>query len=98
MAENCALVLISDEFGEISPANSPPLRFVIWGANIRHNRSRKSPLSMVPPGNWCEIFKVVAACAVPVPKRRMVGAASAEAMTWRGGVMGVSPMLFFLWG
>src|SRR5215216_5882821 len=38
---------------------------------------------MVPPGNWCEIFSVVAAWAVPVPKRRAAGAASADAMTWR---------------
>jgi hypothetical protein len=38
---------------------------------------------MVPPGNWCEIFSVVAAWAVPVPKRRTAGAASADAMTWR---------------
>ena len=30
-------------------------------ANLRQRRSRKSPWSIVPPGNWCEIFKVWAA-------------------------------------
>src|SRR4051812_30782759 len=49
---------------------------------------------MVPPGNWCEIFKVVAACAVPVPKRRIAGAASADAMTCRRVIMGVLPGTF----
>jgi len=34
----------------------------------------------VPPGNWWEIFSAVAALAVPVPRRRMAGAAVAEAM------------------
>src|SRR5947209_18674489 len=62
---------------------SPLLRLLTSAANMRQSRSRKSPLSMVPPGNWCEIFSVVAACAVPMPKRRMEGAATAVAIKWR---------------
>src|SRR3954468_10522365 len=71
---------------------SPLLRLATSAANMRQSRSRKSPLSMVPPGNWCEIFRVVAAWAVPMPKRRMVGAASADAMIWRRVSM-VYPLL-----
>src|SRR5882672_3772450 len=52
---------------------------------------------MVPPGNWCEIFKMVAACAVPVPNLRIAGAASADAMTCRRVIMDVSLMLFLYW-
>src|SRR3954462_9768569 len=71
---------------------SPLLRLLTSAANMRQSRSRKSPLSMVPPGNWCEIFSVVAAWAVPVPKRRIAGAATADAMRWRRVSM-VYPLL-----
>src|SRR6478736_1105310 len=71
---------------------SPLLRLATSAANMRQSRSRKSPLSMVPPGNWCEIFSVVAAWAVPVPKRSTAGAAIADAMTWRRVSM-VYPLL-----
>ena len=34
-------------------------------------------------GNWCDIFSAVAACTVPIPKRRIAGAASAVMRAWR---------------
>jgi hypothetical protein len=49
----------------------------------------------VPPGNWWEIFSVVAAWAVPVPKRRIAGAAIADARTWRRFSMEISLSIFF---
>ena len=45
-----------------------------------------------------EAIGVVAACAVPVPKRRMAGAASADARTWRRVNMEFSPLRRFLIG
>src|ERR1700687_5093002 len=45
----------------MSNFSAPPLRFSTAAPKRRHSRSRKSPASSVPPGNWCDSFSVRAA-------------------------------------
>src|SRR6185369_12494959 len=66
IAENWALVFISEEPGYTAAFSAPLLRFSMSAAKRRHRRSRKSPSLIVPPGNWCEIFSVPA-CAREAP-------------------------------
>src|SRR4051812_24363898 len=73
---------------------SPPLVFFSTSAaNLRTRRSRKSPWSIVPPGNWCEILSVVGACAPATGERPSASAdrPATEPTTKRRRVVSMTP-------
>ena len=67
----------------MSNLSAPLVRFSTSCANRRDRRSRKSPWSIVPPGNWCEILSVPAVWACTLRPVSASGTAASEPATKR---------------
>ena len=68
----------------MSAPSSPLVRFSSSTAKRRQSWSRKSPVSIVPPGNWCEILSfLVSALAVPAIQGAASGTAAEAARSRR---------------
>src|SRR5437899_4019884 len=80
----------------MSNLSEPLVRFSTSCANLRTSRSRKSPESIVPPGNWCEILRVVDCACARMPASASGTKASEPASRRRRERFMASSKTFFL--
>jgi hypothetical protein len=73
--------------------SDPPVRFSTSAANLRVSRSRKSPVSAVPPGNWCEILMTRASAARAACELPMIAGAAASPLRISRRVKAMVPVL-----